>query len=390
VFERTSRLSGFVTSAALLCVALAAASCSQDVKVEKPPGGVPEVRVLLLDTTDEIEVEIGGPYEIALTGGGEDSLRVAKGERLPASAIRCLGTDIVIEDVIRTPRTIELVPSGTAVEVGGGRYRGSLRISSHQGKVRIINVVDMESYLRGVVPAEILPGSKPPALRAQAIAARSYAIARMRSRAARVTLPFDLYATQQDQVYAGLNRETEETNAAVAATAGQVLTYRGRVVTAYYHATCGGMTADARYVFGDSSPALRGTDCHYCKGAPGREWTVKISSRDLAAKLGQRAVSKLTIQRRGLDGRATQVTIHRPGGGTPPVMAGSVCRRRLGLRSTRFGLKTDGRTYVFKGSGYGHGVGMCQWGAMGLAKEGADTERILDHYYRGAGIVKEY
>jgi len=281
---------------------------------------------------------------------------------------------------------VELVAESVPVELNGRGYRGSLRVSSERGKLRIVNVVDVEGYVCGVVPCEVVPSWSAEALKAQAVAARSYALVKMEKTAAQ---PYDVVATVYDQKYGGLDVETAATNAAVAATAGQVLYYRGQPFTAWYHACCGGATADAAQVFNEPSPPQRGSPCGYCSKAPVYRWTTRMKGADVAARLGVRDLVGLSTQGVGLDGRVAQVVVHRAAGTTLPV-TGLRFRERLGLRSTRFEIKADGDCFVFEGRGWGHGVGMCQWGARGMADAGKAYAEILAHYYRGAEITQAY
>jgi len=376
-----------VRAAAVACVIAALPSaCSRRVDLDPAPGGAPRIRVLLTDKLDKAEISIAGPYEVLLSGAEDQPRKLTKGEELASRQVSCLGPDVVIDGVIRTRQTVMLVPRNAPVEINGRRYRGSVHITPHGGKLWIVNIVDLEGYLRGVVPAEAYAEWPAAALQAQAVAARSYALAKMRDREGH---PFDVYATVKDQAYAGLDKEHERTDAAVAATAGQVLTYRGRVLTAYFHAVCGGSTADARRVFAEPALPLRGSPCGYCDKAPRCKWTKRISRKDVAAKLNEKEVTALTVQGVDLDGRIRQVTID-PAGGTPRVMACTIFRAELKLNSTRFRVKADAKDFIFEGRGWGHGVGLCQWGAKGMADAGKKAAVILDAYYPGAKIVKEY
>ncbi len=374
---------------AVACLAAALPfACSRDVDIEEAPGAVPRIRVLLSDGLDKAEISIAGPYEVFLPGVHADAHKLTSGDELSSRTVSCMGTDIVIEGVIRTQQAVTFVPQNAPIEIDGRRYRGSLRIVARDGKLRLINIVDLEGYLRGVVPAESYVEWPPAALQAQAIAARTYAFAKMAKRNAHL---FDVYASTNDQAYAGFEKEDERSDAAVAATAGQVLKYRGKVFSSFFHAVCGGSTADARIVFGDPAypSPLRGSPCGYCDKAPKCKWTKKISRAQVAAKLKEKKISAITLQAIGLDGRATQVTIVRAAGGSR-VMAGTTFRRKLKLRSTRFSVTADGSDFVFEGRGWGHGVGVCQWGSREMARNGKEAAEIFDRYYPGAKVVKEY
>ena len=379
-----------VWAAAIMCLAAALASCSRRVEVKPPAGGVPMVRVLLSDKLGKAEVSIPGPYEVVLTGSGDEPRKLTAGDELSPRSVFCVGPDVVIAGVIRTQRAVELIPRNTPVAINGRLYRGLLRISANGGKLQVVNVLDLDGYLRGVVPSEVYPAWPPAALEAQAIAARTYALSKVRERSDQ---PFHLRPTTRDQAYGGIAKEDERTDAAVASTAGQVLKYRRRLFTAYYHAVCGGDTADARIVFADPAKPLRSSHCGYCDKAAKYKWSFRISRSKLAATLRLPGLTGLKLEGVGLlDGRIAQVRVIRAGK-RDIVMAGSQFRGRVGTRqilSTRFKVRADGEDFVFDGGGWGHGVGMCQWGAKGMADAGSSTARILERYYPGAKIVKEY
>lgn len=374
-------------TAAIVClVAALPSACSRRADLKLASDGVPRIRVLLSNAQDKAEISIDGPYDVLLSGARDEPRKLTRGDDLSSRTVSCLGTDVVIEGIIRTQQTVVFVPRNAPVTVNGRRYRGSIEITVRKGKLSLVNVVDLEGYLRGVVPVEVYPEWPAAALQAQTVAARTYALAMMAERQGRY---FDVYATVKDQVYGGLDKEDERTDAAIAATAGEVLTYRGRTFTTYFHAVCGGSTADARLVFADPAPPLRGSPCGYCDKAPRCKWTKKISRTQVAAKLKEKKIKAITLQGIGLDGRVTQVTIVRAAGGSR-VMAGAIFRSALGLRSTRFSVKVDGANFIFDGRGWGHGVGLCQWGAREMARTGKKKAEILDRYYPGAKLVKEY
>ena len=286
--------------------------------------------------------------------------------------------------------------------------------------ILVVNLLPIEDYLRGVVPIEIgeRGASERAAVEAQAVAARSYTITRVRT--ARQGLgrstDFDLIASVGDQVYGGRDAERPQADIAVRNTAGLVLTYLGRVVTAPFSSTCGGESAAAEEVWrSDGEAHLRrvsdriGTsDRYYCDIAPRFAWTRALTARELDATVqrylrayaevppgGPGRVVDVAIDGRTPSGRAAQVVI-RTEQGTYRVRgneARSVLRTAGGetLNSSYFSVTVEssaGRLSraVFRGNGYGHGVGMCQWGAIGRARAGQDVRSILRTYYPGTTI----
>ncbi len=287
----------------------------------------------------------------------------------------------------------------------GRRYRGTIDFVPDGSGVAVINRVDLEEYLRGVLPGEL--GSRDPrdraALQAQAVAARSYAAARMGERRPQ----YDVTATVADQVYAGMSSEQPETDDAVRATRGLVLTWGDRIITAPYHSHGGPVTAAAEEVFWKrgGEPYLRPVDDHtasggcFCDASGARGWERRFSTDDvrrLLAQYGRDAgvssdgdVRSVRVVSRGPSGRVTLLEIETTAGRVQ--LHGNDIRVVLRtdgaiLPSTGFSLEMLGGTIVLRGTGNGHGVGMSQWGAIGRARAGQDARTILAAYYPGTRL----
>jgi stage II sporulation protein D len=289
----------------------------------------------------------------------------------------------------------------------GKRYRGSIDVVPDGSGASVINRVDLEEYLRGVLPGEI--GSRDArdraALQAQAVAARSYAAARMGERRAL----YDVTATVSDQVYGGMTVERPETDDAVRATRGLVLTWRDRIITAPYHSHGGSMTASADEVWlRAAEPYLRAVDDRapsggcFCDVSGNSGWERRFSSEEVGRLLAQYgrdastrsagAARRVRIESRGVSGRVTSLQIEGAAGTT--TLRGNDIRfvlRTNGtiLPSTSFSVDysgASGEQIVLRGTGNGHGVGMSQWGAIGRARAGQDARSILAAYYPGTRL----
>jgi stage II sporulation protein D len=376
-----------------VCLALVgfATSCSDRVELPPPPGGVPDIRVLLSDKLSHTQLAVPGPFRLLLLGDGDEPRLILEGEALESQAVRCIGGDLLVGDIIRTPLPVRVEPEGVALLLGGHHYRGSLVLIAHQDAIHVVNILDVEGYLRGVVPVESYPNWPVEALKAQAVAARSYALDRMAKRKA---WAYDVRATTADQRYGGLSVEHESTNTAVEASFGQVLIYGGELIAAYYHSCCGGRTADPRLELNDATSPLRSTKCGYCNKAPVYQWKASASLADLAAAVGVPDLKGLALENIGLDGRVGRVLLHRSGGRAQALTGQEfrvrLVRKKINLRSTRFKVSGERNRFVFEGQGFGHGVGLCQWGAKGMADEGHPYKVILGHYYRDCKLRKEY
>jgi len=383
-------LRSLVTFATAAVFALAPNACTRRIEIEPPPEGVPTVRVLLFSGRDRAEVRIPGPYRIVLRTDSDESEELAAGDGLATTVLTYRRGDVSVGGVIaRAPGIVEFIPQEVPFRLDGTSYRGSLLVAPGSGGLRAINLVDMEGYLRGVVPSEMYTNWPEAALQAQAVAARTYALARMRARTDR---DYDLVSTTADQLYAGLDAEKSTTDAAVLATAGLALYYRGLPLTAYYHSCCGGHTADPLSVLGDARSPIQPVPCTYCEDSREFEWTQRISRQEVLDKLGVEGATGIDIAPRTPDDRVTQVDVRR-GDDPPASMTGTAFRWRVGtlvVRSTMFWVRRDGDRYVFRGRGFGHGVGMCQWGARGMAEAGNDYRQILEAYYPGAELRSAY
>jgi stage II sporulation protein D len=309
---------------------------------------------------------------------------------------------------------------GTApLWVNGKPYRGVVEVLRDRDGLTVVNRLGMEDYLLGVVSAEMgrRSASEQPALRAQAVVSRTYAfrnLGRWRAKG------FDLSATVSDQAYGGVTAETPEGRAAVAATRGLVLTYKGGPIEAFYFSTCGGRTAEGYEVFrGASRPYLRSADdvapngVAYCSISPRYRWREEWTGESLRSILGRslpglagRApgridrISDIRVTHRSRSGRVDQLAVSTGG---PEVRVDGhttirqVLRTSAGdlLRSASFTLVAVGAGrnvthLVADGMGAGHGVGLCQWGAVGRARAGQGYEQILAAYYPGTKLVRRY
>jgi stage II sporulation protein D len=254
-----------------------------------------------------------------------------------------------------------------------------------------VNELPLEDYVAGTVLGEISEQWGDAVLRAQAIAARTYALHR---RAHPRSADFDLSATTADQVYLGIDGETPVVRAAVDATRGQVLTWEGAPIVAAYHSAAGGRTASAEEVWGRPLPYLASVDVPGEEDSPDTYWRTRISAAALgdalvAAGFEVGRVRDVTIVARSASGR-TRVLRVRGSAGELELSAEAL-RRALGarrLRSTLFELRRSGTDFVFVGSGNGHGVGMSQWGARALALRGAGHRAILARFYPGTRLER--
>jgi len=279
----------------------------------------------------------------------------------------------------------------------GRRYRGWMYVSALAGKLVLINELPLESYLMGVVPCEMGPSSPIEALKAQAVAARTYTLTKI---GAFAQYGYDVDDTTRCHVYRGIDVETSLTSEAIRQTSNQVLIYNGRPIEALYATVSGGVTADAREAFGGAGqpylvPVVDTDDKGKPYGAHSKwfAWYVDILQETLQSKFKERGVDfgkieNLEVTDRGPSGRAINIRI-TTSQGTIDLNA-RLIRDAFGVdivRSTLFEIKKTAVGFRIEGKGWGHGVGMCQAGAVGRARAGQKFPQILATYYPGTQLV---
>lgn len=292
------------------------------------------------------------------------------------------------------------------VIVNGKEYRGNLKVQKIGGQIWVINILNIEDYLKGVVPCEIgkISENLIEAAKAQAIAARTYAYAHFNQYQ---DLGFDLYASIQDQVYKGTGCENELTNLAIEKTKRLILTYKNRPIEAKYHSTCGGKTADFNDAWtGNPPPYLKSVSCPFCKKSPHYKWEKVLSKSEFFSNLRTRLkkigikiaddelIKNLKLVKNRKTKRVIKLIITTDK--NEYMIPGYNIRTVLGdkndpgglLKSNLISIKAKDDTVIIEGKGFGHGVGMCQFGAIEMAKKGKSYKQILYRYYSGTKIKK--
>lgn len=283
-----------------------------------------------------------------------------------------------------------VISEGLAIRVDGRGFRGNMTLSAETKGLRVINHLPIEQYLYGVVPRE-MPATWPrEALMAQAVAARTYALyIRSKSR----DKDYHVVATTASQVYGGYDSEIAATNGAVDVTRGQVITHDGKLIVAYFHSNSGGHTEDAENVWSADLPYLKGIPDRYSQNTPGGSWDCLLTPGDLKDRLNRYGlnvgrVRKLEMLGRSPAGRALKIRVITDSGDY--VLKSNAFRIKVGatrLKSLLLDIEIQEDGVLLKGKGYGHGVGMSQWGARVMAQEGFDYREILKHYYKNVDIA---
>ena len=272
-----------------------------------------------------------------------------------------------------------------------------LRVAIRQDPLRVIQI-SMESYLMGVLASEIYADWPLATLMAQAVASRSYALYRLGHP---VHGKYDVTATVFDQVFVHGSDVFAEVREAVVLTRGQVLLTGQEVIPAFFHSCCGGHTESAAHVWpwAQDYPFLKGKGDPYCSECKHQEWEYIISREELTEKLSTFGyvlpeVWFVQVQSRSGNPRVDNIGFLSPLLHASPIqLPGNELRKVLGydqLKSTLFTVEENGEALIFRGKGYGHGVGMCQWGARGMALAGRSYLEILSYYYPETVIKRIY
>ena len=394
---------------------LAATACHPSGPVIPLPGTEPELRVGIADGLRK--VTLGGDAQLLVTDDGNGAAVAG----IPAGAVWTVvpapegGLSLVAPDGSRTGRHqgISVVSATTNhfVAADGRRYRGRVNVIRSGAGLELVNRVPLESYVAAVLGPEMGARREDElqALDAQAIVSRTFAL---KNRGRWEADGFDVTDDTRDQVYGGVAAETQQAWAAVRRTAGRVIMYRGELIDAFFHSTCGFETADPTEAFhnGTARSYLRpvsdasGGGHYYCDISPRFRWREEWDGATLRTILARsipnlQRIVNVEVSRLSPSGRVGELRIVFPHGDAriPEPDVRSVLRPaadRL-LSSAAFQLfvtRDSGEVtrLVAAGAGSGHGVGFCQWGAIGRARAGQGYEKIITTYFPGTDIEKLY
>jgi stage II sporulation protein D len=369
----------------------------------------PPVRVLLQRNAQELSALV---YGRAVLKNRERSIN------LPAGSLRFVFADDAVRVTghgrrarLSLPCTLTTNSGSSVIDIDDRTYRGGLILHGDSSGMMVVNSLSAEEYLRGVVPLEIGQRSiqELEAMKAQAVAARTYTYKKILERH---TWAYDVAATVRDQVYGGVKAEYRGSDLAVRETAHQVLYGRQGLVDAFYHSTCGGHTANIADVWrSESQPSLqsvedaRSSGLSWCAHSPRYSWRetwsreeferiIRKYSRTIAGfapfhgRLTDIAIAETSACGRVTECRITSLQGEWTYGGDRIRQLFRIASNERLLHSARFSLHLTADSVVARGRGFGHGIGMCQMGAIGRARSGQSYRDILTAYYSGAKIKK--
>jgi stage II sporulation protein D len=340
------------------------------------PASALELRVAIRDGVDQLTVGTS-TNGVVKSAAGQPVSQTPAGQSLTLTAA---GSQVQVGDWRGNGFWVE--PSGDGyVFVGDRWYRGRVFVVPYNGRMLAVNYVDLEEYLYSVVGGE-MPTSWPiEALKAQAVAARTFVLYR---RQGGDHPYFDVGSTTAAQVYRGLAEEAPSTLTAVNSTRGQVLTYNGQFILAAFHSASGGYTENVEDIWVQPLPYLRAVQ-DFDAGSPVYQWTETVSQSTFQAQVpGIGNLVQATPLQTTARGRVVEMQLQGTEGAVN--LSGNDLRRLFRLRSTLFSVAVSGNQIQFSGRGFGHGVGLSQWGAHNLAQQGHTYLQILGHYYQGAQL----
>jgi len=301
-----------------------------------------------------------------------------------------LSNDNIIVNEIPFPASfpVEIAPV-SFFELNGRKYRGNLVLYPTNQTIYFINVLDVESYLYGVVPSEIYPGWHKETIKAQSVVARTYALYELTFSKNKGKI-FDVYDDTRSQVYKGISGEVESVRNIINETFGEVLRYEGRIIRAFFHSASGGMTESSKEYFGVEWPYLVSVSSKFSETYPENKWEYSVEKNKFAKTFGLNDVNSIKILERTSSKRIKKLALIDSEGVTN-FFDGKELRVKLGetnVKSLRCNVILTNDRVLIWGYGYGHGVGFAQWDAQGMALEGYDYRSILIFFFPGCKIEK--
>lgn len=347
------------------------------------------IRVLAIENASQINVYSKGLdlYELA-NSSREETIQLER-------AVITIGKNgLHINNKPVSWLSIGITSSDDIIWLNGKPFRGTVTIFSNANKLSAISTMPFEIYIEGILSGEVPAGWPLETLKAQAVAARTYAFfAFGRDQKNSGARSYDVRPTVEDQVYDGRITFHPNITNAVSETAGQILTYNGAPINARFHSDCGGQTETSGHVWGENDQSVSVKD-PYCQNSQSKNWSLLLSGQSISQALKNNGfdpgnIRSIEIEKYENSDRIAAVAI--TGSLQTVSLTGNDFRRFVGfnkIKSTIFNVSRAKGGFLFTGRGFGHGVGMCQWGAKGMGEKGFSYREILDFYYPGTVLSK--
>jgi stage II sporulation protein D len=350
------------------------------------------IRVAVLREVDHFTIGVDGRHSIIDFNSGK---KVSVDTRLrPALVVLEHGKIRIGETLYENQRVLIEPRQEAMLRINNSHFRGDILIINNSGtSLTVVNFVELEQYIRGVLYHEVSDKWPLEAIKAQAVATRTYALYAI---AKYVSRDYDVTNDIYSQVYGGKSSERYRTNLAVRRTSGEVLTYQGKIFPAFFHANSGGMAEDASELWDISLPPLRGgVESPFSVNSPHYRWTKNFQLKDIQDQLNGHGykigvIQEILVLERNKSGRVKKLRITSRDG-KADIIDGKTFRDILGpnvLKSNLYEVNMKGWYVDFVGRGWGHGVGMCQWGAYNMARARYSYKQILLYYYPGAELER--
>jgi len=344
------------------------------------------VRVSIIKDAQSLSLKLTGGYEII---DFRNKKILSEGQDLKTTIIAFKGGILLGGITFNTGSILIKTNSIDAIVIDNRTFRGSVQVLKDGGLLSVINHIGLEDYVKGILYHEASHYWPMEVLKAQAIVCRTYAVYEMQENRSR---NFDVTSDIYSQVYGGKTSERFRTNEAVDATRGQILTFGNKVFPAYFHATCAGHTEDASKLWNINIAPLKGVECNYCKEAPHFNWHLVLERGELRQRLvnaGYKMGVIKDIEILGKDGSGRIIDLKIVTAIKNVVIPAKDFRNIVGpneVKSTNFTVNLIAEDVVFEGFGWGHGVGLCQWGAYFMATQGKTSQDILKYYYPQSNV----
>ena len=350
------------------------------------------VRVAVLKDAKTFNLSIAGGFKVFALYTGEE---LQTSRRLKRSKVAPLSRGLKIGSDVFPIVGVKIIPDKDAsIYINKRRFRGEIDIIREKDlQLLVVNRLDVEDYIRGVLYHEISHRWPLEAIKAQAVAARTYAYYQT---IVNKEKDYDVTPDIYSQVYGGKTSEKLRTNIAVDRTLGEVLFYKGDILPAFFHATCAGHTEDASNLWKVDLIPLKGVPCEFCRRAPHYRWKRNLRLKDIQDKLNKAGydiwlIENIEVVERNKSKRIITIKITDRLEKSITI-SGKDSRLLVGpntIRSNNYSVVMKGYYVDFLGYGWGHGVGLCQWGAYFMSRKGMKYKEILNYYYPHTKIINE-
>jgi len=345
------------------------------------------IRVAILENVSSLRLKVRGTYAVIDSATNKV---LSQGKNLNTT-VAVYSAGILLRNT-RSNSNKLLVKSydNEAIIINGRMFRGEMQfIKNSPTQLSAINYIELEDYIKGISVRETSHYRPAESLKAEVIVFRTFALYKMQENKQK---DFDLTSDIYSQVYGGKGAERYRINKAVDETRGLVLTYQAKIILSFYHATCGGYTEDASLLWDIDMLPLKGVPCNFCQDSPHFKWHNVLSQEEVKnilvkAGYGIGNIKEILILGRDKSNRITNLKILTEKKNIE--ISAKDFRNLLGpniIKSTNFNVRVVEEDVVFEGFGWGHGVGLCQWGAYFMAKQGYDYKQILEYYYPAAVV----